>query len=61
MVAVVCGGEESELGDGRQALGWSRAGRESYPTAGLQLPSQISARLTSKAKLVPHLKFEALL
>lgn len=39
----------------------SRAGCESYATARLQLPSQISARLTSKAKLVPHLKMRCLL
>lgn len=46
-------------GDGRRAVSWSRAGSESYPTARLQLPPQISARLTSKAKLAPHLKIEA--
>lgn len=40
-------------------LSVGRALSESYPTARLQLPPQISARLTSKAKLAPHLKIEA--
>lgn len=53
------GGEEWQIGSLLVAR-W----RESYPTAGqskLQLPSQILARLTSKAKLAPHFEIQVLL